>query len=457
MECKNCGYKLRKNQSVCPRCGYSFDYKKEEKEKRAGLAVASVGAVGLSASLLSKIRNITNGTDANLNVNAAEINSTDSLSKESILTDSFFDNKMSTDEFLNQSFIGANDTFSGDLNIGKGSTHIETANVDINEKINDILNLYNISIDDPLSISEPTSGTAVGSTGGTNTKPSTPSTSSQATTSQSGGGSTTGDHLSFESGTTSDVYPSTYTFNEDDFRTTLSTYGLDESEINRVVEAAKTGGNESANQVLGEIYSQHYEEYQNKLIEQLQNGVSEDVINSVQNNPSNQNVDSINIGEFNEADMRASLSNQGLNESEINRVVEAAKTGNQETYNQVISEINSERAQQYENNLTSQLKENGFSDEEVAKIVDAYKTGDQEKVNQTMSDISSSRSLAAEQEMRQNLTQNGLTEEEVNKVIEAYKTGDQTQVENVYNEINAARLEQNEQSMREYLSSNGLS
>ena len=79
MECRNCGYKLKKKQSVCPRCGYSFDYKKYEKEKRAGLAAASVGAVGLSAGILNKIKNIGNKTDAGFTVNASEIDNTNPM------------------------------------------------------------------------------------------------------------------------------------------------------------------------------------------------------------------------------------------------------------------------------------------------------------------------------------------------------------------------------------------
>ena len=56
MECRNCGYKLEKNQNVCPRCGESFDWKKYEKEKTATILGSSVAAAGASAALINEIR-----------------------------------------------------------------------------------------------------------------------------------------------------------------------------------------------------------------------------------------------------------------------------------------------------------------------------------------------------------------------------------------------------------------
>ena len=167
MECKNCGYKLKKNQSVCPRCGYSFDYKKYEKEKRAGLAAASVGAVGLSASLLNKIKNIGNRTDSGLTVNAAEIDTTNTGVNETLANNNFLD-AISLDDSFTQSAVGESGSFSGEYGFGTPLTRVETADIDINDKIGELLNLYDINLDKPITFSDSTfeisSGTGTAST-----------------------------------------------------------------------------------------------------------------------------------------------------------------------------------------------------------------------------------------------------------------------------------------------------
>lgn len=374
MECKNCGYKLKKKQSVCPRCGYSFDYKKYEKEKRAGLAAASVGAVGLSTSILNKIKNIGNKTDAGFTVNASEIDNINPVSNKSVADNNFLDD-LSLDDSFTKSAVGENGSFSGEYGFGKPLTRVETADIDINDKISEILGLYDINLDKPLTFTDATfeinsqsenktipdenTSSTVNSTGTTNTTSKSVTTdnstvnnlSSEDTSVTNTNVQGNSENTKGASATSASVQSNTegtktiandsinidengYYFNEEQIKATLSDYGLKENEISQVIEAARTGGEDSANKALTEIYSKRIEEYQNRLVEQMNNkSISEeDIINSLNNQDTNasQVSDSIDINTFDEEKMKTALTDSGLTPDEAGKVIEAYKTGEQD-------------------------------------------------------------------------------------------------------------------------------
>ena len=549
MECKNCGYKLKKKQSVCPRCGYSFDYKKYEKEKRAGLAAASVGAVGLSTSILNKIKNIGNKTDAGFTVNASEIDNINPVSNKSVADNNFLD-ALSLDDSFTKSAVGENGSFSGEYGFGKPLTRVETADIDINDKISEILGLYDINLDKPLTFTDTTfeiksqsenktipnenTSFTVNSTGTTNTTSKSITTDNSTVNNLSsedtlvtntnvqgnsentkGASVTSASVQSNTEGTKTiandsiNIDENGYYFDEEQLKTTLSSFGLEKDEINQVVEAARTGGEDSANKALTEIYGKRIEEYQKNLVVQMNNkSISEeDIINSLNNQDTNasQTSDSIDLKTLDEEKMKTALTDSGLTQDEASKVIEAYKTGEQDKITAAYNDINAARSQAAEEEMRNNLIEGGLTQDEADKVIEAYKTGDQTNIDNAYNEINESRYAQNEQSMRENLAANGFSDEEINriieagkaggdesvnqvlseinaertkqyennlvdqlkqgglsdeeisKVMEAYKTGDQTAVDNAYNEINAAKTQEAEKTMRDSLAASGMS
>lgn len=438
MECKNCGYKLKKGQNKCPQCGTLFDVKKEKLKKTAAVAGTTAALAGTAATFQ----------------NAAEVGKELKIEWENGLR---LLDASKYKEAIPKKISTIYDTIVANTNVSEckdNTNYEEIRDVLINDRKPDI-DIVNTTLD-----SESMKDYEV-------------SIMNQLKDKGISEDKITRILSAYREGNQNKIYDilnegiKIETLNtEDEIRKSLTNYGISDSDLDKVLKLSQEQANAEIEEYLSKLSEEYVKAYDNTMIEGLKSqGLKEEDAIRVWNAYKVGGEDEANslLSELasdyvpqTEEELRDTLSQYGFNEEEIGKVIAASNKGGQEEANKVFAEINQEHAQMFEDAMTEELKADGFSDEEAARFMEAYKTGDQEKINDVLLKISNEHAAKSEQEMIKTLAGYGFSEEEVDRVIDASKISDD-EANKVFAEIANEHPKLQKQIITEELRNQGLS
>ena len=464
MKCKNCGYKLEKGQSECPRCGTAFDAKRNKKKKigtAAGVAATVGGATAMVADAVAAGKEI---KEEQTIKNELSIQWNEKETKPALNPP---DISLTTGEVKTPDDIKISSNVVSSIGGGMSEEQLKQLLLGsgLNEQdINKLLEAYKTGNLDTFN-------NAIAGVNASNYE--------TALMNELRSKGLSDDQITrvldaYKSGDQNQIYSILNEGvqidplkSEAEIRTALANKGLSEADIDKVVAASQSGGMEEAEKVLAEMGEQYAKAYQQSIIDELKSqGLTDEqaakvlaAYNSGDQEQVNAALNEVAVSKMlsSREEIAASLSGYGFTDEEIDRVYNAAQSGGVEEANAVINEIAGQRSQEYESSMREQLKSYGFSDEEVARVMHAAQTGGTDEANSVLSEIASQHAAEAEATVVSDLKEQGLNDSEIDRFLEAYRTGDQEKVTEVLTDISNERMMQQEQEMRASLSEYGFS